>query len=228
MTVQYQGVWSLQSAAQLQSTQRWVTDPLFENTTLLLQADDAANGSQNNTFLDSSSNSFAITRNGNTTQGSFTPFSQSPGAWSNFFNASSTYFFTPSATPLVLSGGSWTIEAWAFCIGGSGYRTVLSKRTSGTAEYEMGIDPSGYFYYYTSTVYADTTTVPLNQWVHLAVTYDGTNLRMFQNGVLTRTVAGVSAGSGTGNLAISIEAGAGGQGFPGYISNTRITKAGAL
>ncbi len=41
MTVQYQGVWSLQSAAQLQSTQRWVTDPLYKNTTLLLQADDA-------------------------------------------------------------------------------------------------------------------------------------------------------------------------------------------
>jgi len=50
-------------------------DPFFENVTLLLPGN-GTNGAQNNTFLDGSTNNFTITRNGNTTQGTFSPFSQ--------------------------------------------------------------------------------------------------------------------------------------------------------
>jgi len=42
------------------------TDPNFKQTVLLLHGD-GTNGAQNNTFLDSSTNNFTITRNGNTT-----------------------------------------------------------------------------------------------------------------------------------------------------------------
>ena len=49
------------------------TDPNFNQTVLLLHGD-GTNGAQNNTFLDSSTNNFTITRNGNTTQGTFSPF----------------------------------------------------------------------------------------------------------------------------------------------------------
>ena len=48
-------------------------DPYFYDVTLLLSGD-GTNGGQNNTFLDSSTNNFTITRNGNTTQGSFSPY----------------------------------------------------------------------------------------------------------------------------------------------------------
>ena len=122
MTIQYQGVWSLQSAAQLQSTQRWVTDPLFENTTLLLQANDAANGAQNNTFLDSSSNAFAITRNGNTTQGSFTPFSLQPGAWSAYLTS---VYGSSTFTSRTLFNGNSTIELWVYPNALSGQQTFV-------------------------------------------------------------------------------------------------------
>jgi hypothetical protein len=54
------------------------TDPFFNQTTLLLHGD-GTNGAQNNTFLDSSTNNFTITRNGNTTQGTFSPFSLAAG-----------------------------------------------------------------------------------------------------------------------------------------------------
>jgi len=46
------------------------TDPYFNLTTLLLSTT-ATNGQQNNTFQDGSTNNFTITRNGNTTQGTF-------------------------------------------------------------------------------------------------------------------------------------------------------------
>jgi hypothetical protein len=60
-------------------------DPDFANTVLLLHGD-GTNGAQNNTFLDSSTNNFTITRNGNTTQGSFSPFSKPDGRFGNFFD----------------------------------------------------------------------------------------------------------------------------------------------
>ena len=111
---QYQGVWTLEAQAQAQSNQQWVTDPNFKNTTLLLQADGTGSGSQNNTFLDGSTNNFFITRNGNTTQGSFSPFSQAPGYWSNYQSAVDTNYlnFTTSAGTLFQFAGDFTIEAW--------------------------------------------------------------------------------------------------------------------
>jgi hypothetical protein len=66
------------------------TDPFFNQTTLLLHGD-GTNGAQNNTFLDSSTNNFTITRNGNTTQGTFSPFSLPNGEFSNFFDGSGDY-----------------------------------------------------------------------------------------------------------------------------------------
>ena len=62
--------------AELQDSPRAFTlsitsgDLYFKNTTLLL-AGNGTNNAQNNTFLDSSSNNYTITRNGNPTQGAF-------------------------------------------------------------------------------------------------------------------------------------------------------------
>ena len=63
------------------------SDPNFRNVTLLLHGD-GTNGGQNNTFVDSSANAFTITRNGNTTQGSFSPYGSN---WSNYFDGSSDW-----------------------------------------------------------------------------------------------------------------------------------------
>ena len=49
-------------------------DSYFNLVSLLLPGN-GTNGAQNNTFLDSSTNNFTVTRNGNTTQGTFSPFS---------------------------------------------------------------------------------------------------------------------------------------------------------
>ena len=52
---------------------------------------DGSNGAQNYTFLDSSSNSFSVTQAGNSTQGTFSPFSADEGKWSVYFDGSSNY-----------------------------------------------------------------------------------------------------------------------------------------
>ncbi len=53
-TVQHQGIFTLQQQARAIANQQWATDPYFDYTTLLIQADNAANGLQNGAFLDSS------------------------------------------------------------------------------------------------------------------------------------------------------------------------------
>ena len=83
-------------------------DEFFNRVTLLLNTG-STNGAQNNTFLDSSSNNFSITRNGNTTQGTFTPFSQT--GWSDYF--SSSYLQTSSAV-IASTTSTFTIEAWVY------------------------------------------------------------------------------------------------------------------
>jgi hypothetical protein len=50
-------------------------DPDFANTVLLLHGD-GTNGAQNNTFLDSSTNNFTITRNGQHHAGDIHPVQQ--------------------------------------------------------------------------------------------------------------------------------------------------------
>ena len=56
-----------------------VKDFYYNYVTLLLHGD-GTNGGQNNTFLDGSTNAFSITRNGNVSQGSFSPFSKPDGS----------------------------------------------------------------------------------------------------------------------------------------------------
>jgi len=57
-------------------------DPYFMYNSLLLPGN-GTNLAQNNTFLDGSTNNFAITRHGNTTQGTFSPCGSN---WSNYFD----------------------------------------------------------------------------------------------------------------------------------------------
>ena len=88
-------------------------DPNFNQVSLLLHGD-GTNGAQNNTFLDSSTNNFTVTRNGNTTQGTNTPFSQAAGYWSNYFNGSSTYLNAGISSAYTFGTGDFTVECWVY------------------------------------------------------------------------------------------------------------------
>ena len=234
MTVQYQGVWSLQSAAQLQSTQRWVTDPLYKNTTLLLQADDAGNAAQNNIFLDSSSNSFAITRNGNTTQGSFTPFSQAPGRWGNYFDGSSG-ISTADSADFTFGSGDFTIQCWVFSTVGGSLQWLAGQGASNAANTSISfaiqktannkLNPSVFT---GGTQYQITSTGDLlaNQWVHIAFVRDGNTCRLYINGVQDGTVSvtGVTVNDSSNQVAIGQLGEYVTNRYTGYVSNFSIIK----
>jgi hypothetical protein len=95
-------------------------DPFFSSTTLLLPGN-GTNGAQNNTFLDSSTNNFTITRNGNTTQGTFSPFPPASGTaysaaangGSGYFDGSGDYLGVADSAALDLDT-TFTLESWFY------------------------------------------------------------------------------------------------------------------
>ena len=201
------------------------TDPYFPYVPLLLNTT-STNGQQNNTFLDSSTNNFTITRNGTPTQGSFTPY-QPSGYWSGYFGATSNYLSTPDATAFNLSGGSWTIECWIYPNGTyTDFNNIVLKRGASTAWQLYLNQTTGYLSFFNLTSAYNSTSTPIaNAWNHIAAVYDGTNINLYLNG--SRVLQ-----SATGNTDFSAPIYVGAYAtqyqYLGYISNVRIVKGTAI
>ena len=172
-------------------------DPYFENVTLLLPGN-GTNGAQNNTFLDSSTNNFTITRNGDTTQGTFSPFSVGAGYWSNYFNNTTGLSIpTGSGTPTFWNS-DFTIEYWVNCSSSKSINTVLSSWFNGSfgggSWWLPIIDGAVQLFHNQSSssdqgpfITSGSTLVNDNRWHHVAITQvTGGNktFRIFIDGVL--------------------------------------------
>jgi len=207
------------------------SDPYFKNTTLLLPGN-GTNGAQNNTFLDSSTNNFTITRNGNTTQGTFTPFSKVDGRWGNYFSGG-THIYAANNTAFNLASSAFTIEAWIYCTGLSGtYGSWIAGKRLLAGPYNTSwlffLDSSGKAAFGNgSTAATSSQAIPLNEWVHIAAVCNGTSTQMYVNGIasgasVTQTITEYNADLTIGNYAIDNPV------FNGYISNLRLIKGQAL
>ena len=195
-------------------------DAQFNYVTMLLHGD-GTNGAQNNTFLDSSTNNFTITRNGNTTQGSFSPYGSN---WSNFFDGSGDYLAT-SSTQIIPATTTYTVEAWVYLTGDySDYREIVTQGSSGNANrWLMLVNiTDGILKIQTGASSITTSfTVPQNTWTHLAFVNNSSSYTVYANGT--------SVGSGTNtvmpqNTYVTVGAfQSGAEYFQGYISNVRIT-----
>jgi len=225
-TFPYKGVWTLDQVAYLQGQGVWPygpSDPYFYDVSLLLNGD-GTNGAQNNTFLDSSTNNFTITRNGNTTQGSFSPYGN---LWSSYSPAGGSYFTAPNNSAFDFGSGNFTIEGWINPPDSSQRNIVARDYTGG----------DGFILSSTNFLAAITTTWDVNitfssgftggQWSHFAVVRNGNVWTCYINGVSvgTQTLSGsVIAGSDV----LSIGNRNGQTPFAGYLSNFRIVKGTAV
>ena len=164
------------------------------NTGLLTcQTNQPAN---NSVFLDSSTNAFAVTRAGNTSAGTFTPYGAN---WSNYFNGSSGKVSIPYNANYVLGTNDFTVEFWVmFNDISANTRGLVSLGygsngdgpiTSTWALYYLGSEGSSQLRFYryngsTETYYTTSGFSPSNGvWYHIAVSRTGGNLRIFGNGV---------------------------------------------
>lgn len=204
-----------------------VTDAYFNFVTLLLNTT-STNGAQNNTFLDSSTNNFTITRNGNTTQGTFTPFSQT--GWSNYTSAAASNYinFTTSPGTLFQFTGDFTIEAWIYpTLLGTG-ESLWVTNDGGSSYLAFNITTTTYDIFLNSTgVTASITSgINLNQWNHCAMVRSGSTVTLYTNGVSKGTTTNSST-LGYANPSLNRNGG-GGSAASWYMSNLRIVKGTAV
>jgi len=218
-------------------------DDKFNYVTMLLHGD-GTNGAQNNTFVDSSSNNFTITRNGNTTQGSFSPYGSN---WSNNFVRASTQYLTVSnsGSQFTFGTGAFTIECWvnlASMPSGTGYPTSYWLFGGGPVESDAGID----FYIndtqigFNLTAFSSPTAIgnhgmSVGAWYHVAVVRGGGSnqtVSIYVNGTRVATASSVTATANAATTGIAISAaeplGATNGNFNGYISNHRVVKGTAV
>jgi hypothetical protein len=133
------------------------------------------------------------------------------------------------STALDLSS-AMTIEAWVNPSVVGGWQTVLLKEGAGNMAYELYSNndvsrPGVYFTGANGAIRAATGTAKLaaNSWTHIATTYDGTNMRVYVNGVLVRTVARSGSMIATaGPLHIGGNEVWGGEFYSGLIDEVRI------
>lgn len=202
------------------------------NTSLLtLQTNQPHN---NNQFVDRSTNNFLITRNGNTTPGSFSPYA---GGWSNYFDGSGDSLTVPSNAAFSFGTGDFTVEFWAYypAVSNSNGKMVVDSRPASTngSFWLFGVTNVGLMSFTTMTTggitLTDSTARP-NQWVHYAATRSGTSLRLFANGTQVASATNSdnisSSGLFIGTNAFSSTATD--TFWLGYISNLRIVKGTAV
>ena len=228
------GIWTLDQQAYWRKLGQWPTagnpapDAQFNYVTMLLHGD-GTNGAQNNTFLDSSTNNFTITRNGNTTQGSFSPYGSN---WSNYFNGSSDNLTFPNNTAFAFGTGSFTIEFWIngplnndkFILGGRNAIGTMHITTGGSAS------TAGVLRYVGTSTIVSSNVITDNTWHHCAIVRNGSSN-------ITLYVDGVSVGTGTDTTNYTTTSGTwyisrndlgAGNYLNAYISNFRIVKGTAV
>lgn len=206
------------------------TDSYFGQTPLLLHGD-GSSGVQNNTFLDGSTNAFTITRNGNATQGTFSPFSRADGYWSNYFNGSTDYLSISNNAALNLGTVDFTIEMWLypFSVNAGNANPVLSQLTSaGNTGWLLGMSSGSLWQFSTgNTVIVRSGNVSLNQWTHLAAVRSSGTTTLYVNGVSVGNTSTSFNFTDTASLLIGYQS-AFNIYFNGYVSNARIVKGTAL
>ena len=202
----------------------------------------------NNVFIDNSTNNLFITRNGNATQGTFSPYGEN---WSNYFDGTGDYLVTAtsSALSLATNAADFTIECWLYNNGYAGsqygrgiciyylsgsYATnrLMFRLIAGANRLNIYLIASNTIQFGNSGIDGNAT-IPTNAWTHVALVRNAGVFYVYVNGVLDITANSSSASSSipfsTYNI---IEVGRTQDGtspdFYGYISNYRFVKGTAV
>jgi hypothetical protein len=227
------GVWDIEELKLAQQQNSWPffiqPDPDFEYVSLLLSSETAAiDGAQNNTFQDSSTNNFTITRNGNTTQGSFSPYLPN---WSNYFNKGSNDYLSVTDDPaLQMGSGNFTIECWVYSIESQSTDSGIVSKGGSSTGFTINVSGTTLLVSQGSTSSILTSGaggVPTNTWVHVAYVRSGTNIYLFANGLQVDSSTNSYDLTEPNALRIGANRTLGAY-FKGYISNLRIIKGTAV
>lgn len=194
---------------------------------LTLQTKSAHN---NNTYQETSSYNNLLTVAGTPSQGTFSPFS--PSGWSNYFTAATDYLTT---APTTMSAAGFTVECWVNTTNKTAYAGLCKNGAAAdwtvSDIYVIGLDASGnsiWIYNASSSISLNgTTTVTDGKWHHVAFVYNGTNYKLYIDGVenATVTAAAMTQTARVHNIGCDIR---NSRPWVGYISNFRMVNGTAI
>lgn len=177
-------------------------------------------GGSNNGFIDQSNLNNVITRVGNTTQGTFSPYSQT--GWSTYFPSGANYITTTGTT---IGTGPVTFEFWLYFTGDDSTRyDFIQGDSSNWLLYRGDVGTRLAWYTSTTRITANGFTQAAygNRWVHIAVCRSGTTTKLFIDGIQAGSdYTGDTTNYSSSSMTIGKNAG-GSFYMSGYISNYRI------
>ena len=190
----------------------------------------STSGLGRDTIIDESITGATITANGDAHQVGWSPLS--PGAWSAYFDGTGDYLeIAPSAD--FEFDGDFTIEGWMYFTNvGDGSPQALFSVKSGTSEFDIR--------WYTSRWQVSqntgsgtnigTTPAPVEDtWTHVACVRNGSNIKVYVNGVATG--AGLTNSNTLGYSSVDASIGGsntGGNLFNGNLFDVRVVKGTAV
>jgi hypothetical protein len=180
---------------------------------------------QSNRFLDNSSNSFTVVRNGGTLVSTFTPYNPSVvytsvAGGSAYIDGSGDTIDSPATTTFNYGTGDFTYETWVYPESTPNDSTIISQPSAGTP-YPLFMIYNGALHWSPSggSYQAFGLSVTNGQWNHIAVVRQGGTMYGFLNGVRGSTTHAYATSLGDGRfIRIAV-----GNRYKGYLSDTRIS-----
>ena len=209
---------------------------------------------QSNRIIDNSASAHVFGSNGNTAVSALGPF-LTDAVYDPAVNLASAFFTRGTNTAISTPDGSdfdlgatFTLEAWVYAYTAPDYANICGRWYDGSNDARIAS-------HYIFQLYPDSggpqlsfgtplnfnqlygSAFPIGEWVHVAVTQDGTTKRLFQNGIMGTTYSNPTTMSSSGNRVFSVGAHDGsnaqdGSGFKdvwdGHICDLRVLKGTAL
>jgi hypothetical protein len=192
---------------------------------------------QSSIFKDISTNTFAVTRNGDANVTKFNPFSGTASydpaihGGGVFFTTNTDMLTMPTNAAFDFGTGDFTFEFWMWlpATGASGEGAFFSGSASGSSD----------FVWYQSTlrfgrnaIAWDTTSSAFNptlqQWYHIAFVKTSGTAKIFVNGVSVASAANSNSYGSAGGTVYLGRSQDGSRGFAGIMSNIRVVKGTAV
>lgn len=197
-------------------------DEHWDDVSLLIRGD---------TLTDLSANGHTLTANGNAAAGDTSPVKFASGSLT--FDGAGDYITVPDAVVDDLGSGDWTFEGWFYPT------SVARKYVTGSVPVTGNTNQSGIMLAIESAnwqVYVSDNTswtnisspaiaANVNTWQHVAVTRQGSNLRLYVNGALSGSSSlSHSVAVGTVPFRLGRTGNFAGYDYAGNIEDFRITK----
>jgi len=193
---------------------------------------------QSSIFKDISTNTFAVTRNGDVNVTKFNPFS-STASYDPAIHGGGTFFAVANVDMLTIptnvafdfGTGDFTFEFWMWlpATGASGEGAFLSGSASGSSDFvwyqsTLRFGRNGIAWDTTSSAFNPT----LQQWYHIAFVKTSGTAKIFVNGVSVASAANGNTYSSQGGTIQLGRSQDGSRGFAGIMSNIRVVKGTAV